>query len=192
MELRQPPSGFIVKNEHGGTLIPAEGMPMRMHEGAVTIGGNLAITDVPKTLGTTLNGTGLTQSLVNPRPNRYYRATVCVDVSNSNPDEGAQVVLFLQTSVDGSDFVTRAKNIHFVGAGSGDTGEIDNGRHCRLDMVMALGSDFDVEEDSEVLQVRAQIALVGNVDGVEVDSRASSGPYNDAQGTCWLQLTELF
>ncbi len=192
MEMRQPPSGAVIKNSTGGTWVPGEGMPMRVHEQAVTVSGNLAITDVIQTIGTTLGGTGLTQSLVNPRPGRLYRATLCVDVSNNNPDEGAQVVLFLYSSVDGQPQVLRAKNIHFVGAGTGDDGTIDNGRHCRLDLVAQLGEDFGVQEDSQVIQVIPKIALVGNVSGVEIDSRASSGPYSGAQGTAWLQLSELF
>jgi len=192
MEMRQPPSGAVIKNEAGGTWVPGEGMPMRMHEAAVTVSGDLAITDVIQTIGTTLGGTGLTQSLVNPRPGRRYRATLCVDVANNNVDEGAQVVLFLYTSVDGAAQVLRAKNIHFVPAGSGEDGTIDSGRHCRLDMVMQLGEDFGVVDDSEVIQVIPKIALVGNVVGVEIDSRASSGPYSGAQGTAWLQLTECF
>jgi len=190
MEMRQPPSGSVIKNSHDGSLAPGRGMMMRLAEQVVVVGGSQAITSTPQTLGTTLGGVGLTQSLDKPQPGRYYRATVCIDVTNFNATEGAELVLSLDTSTDGEPFVTRVKNLHLLGAGSGEDGDIDNGRHCRLDMVLQLGSDLGVVDGSDVLQVRAQIATVATVSGVEVDSRAASGPVTGAIGTCLLQLSE--
>lgn len=193
MEMRQPTSGGIIKSEEQGTLRPGRGMMMRLAEGLTTVGGDLQISTTPQTLGSQLGGgTVLAQSLINPKPNSYYRAMVCVDVTNNNTTTVAEVVLFLDTSVDGAAWVNRAYNLHLVGAGSGAAGNVDNGRHCRLDMVLRLGEDLDVGDAAQVLQVRARIALVGAVVGAEVDSREASAGYSDAVGTCLLQLSEHF
>lgn len=193
MDLRQATSGGIIHNADRGTLEPGRGMMMRLAEGVTTIGGSLQISTTPQTLGTQLGaGVVLAQSLVNPQPGRYYRASVCIDVTNNNTTNVAEVVLFLDTSVDGAAFVERVFNLHLVNAGSGAAGNVDNGRHCRLDMVLRLGSELGVEEGSQVLQLRSRIALVAAVADCEVDSRAASAGYSGAVGTCLLQLSEHF
>lgn len=193
MEMRQATSGGIIKNSEQGTLEPGRGMMMRLAEGLTTIGGDLQISTTPQTLGSQLGaGTVLVQSLTRPQPGRYYRATVCIDVTNNNTTSVAEVVLQLETSVDGAPFAVEVQNLHLVNAGSGAAGNVDNGRHCRLDMVLRLGSDLGVGENAEVLQVRAKIALVAAVVGCEVDSRETSAGYDDAVGTCLLQLSEHF
>lgn len=184
-----------MQNAEGGDLSPGAGMMLRLEEGYTPIGGSLAITQTPQTLGTVLNGgTVLVESLPAPSPDLRYRASLSIDVSNSNTSTAADVVLFIDTSVDGTTWVNQVNNAHGVGAGSGVDGDQPTEMHCRLDMTMRLGSDLSggMPADAISLRVRGRIAQVGEVVGAEVDSRASSSGYTDLVGTCLLQLSEHF
>jgi len=195
MKVRLSPSGPVIANEEGGELAPGAGMMLRLAEGYTHIGGSLAITQTPQTLGTVLNGgTVLVETLPEPSPDLRYRASLTIDVDNSSTSTAADVVLFIDTSVDGASWVNQVSNTHAVGAGSGVDGDQFTGMHCRLDMTMRLGSDLTggMPVGSPSLRVRGRIAQVGEVVGAEVDSRASSGPYNEFVGTCLLQLSEHF
>lgn len=194
-KLRYSPSGGIVQNEEGGGLAPGPGMMLRLAEGYTLIGGSLAITQTPQTLGTVLNGgTVLVETLPEPSPDLRYRASLTIDVGNSSTSTPADVVLFIDTSVDGSNWVNQVSNTHGVGAGSGVDGSEFTGMHCRLDMTMRLGGDLagGMPAGAPSLRVRGRIAQVGEVVGAEVDSRGSSAGYDDFVGTCLLQLSEHF
>ncbi len=193
--LRYSPSGGIVQNANGGPFAPGDGAMLRLAEGYTVIGGSLAITQTPQTLGTLLGGGAvLVKTLVEPNPDLKYRASLTIDVSNSNTSTAADVVLFIDTSVDGSTWVNQVNNAHGVGAGSGVDGDQPTEMHCRLDMTLIRGGDLGggMPAGSPSLRVRGRIAQVGEVVGAEVDSRGSSAGYDDLVGTCLLQLSEHF
>lgn len=193
--MRYATSGGLIKNSEGGDFSPGEGMLMRMAEGYTTIGGTLQLTTTPQTLGTTLDGgTVLIKTLTDPQADLRYRASLSVDVFNDNVGNTADVVLFIDTSVDGVNWVNQVNNTHACGAGSGAAGDQSTGMHCRLDMTMRLGSALvgGMPEGSPSLRVRGRIALIAAVTGAVVDSRISTAGYNDFVGTCLLQLSEHF
>jgi hypothetical protein len=193
--LRYSPSGGIVQNAEGAPLAPGAGMMLRLAEGYTAIGGTLQITTTPQTLGTVLGGgTVLVETLADPSPDLRYRASLSIDVMNNSTSTGADVVLFIDSSVDGVNWVEQVNNAHAVGAGSGPDGDEYTGKHCRLDMTMRLGSALGggMAAGAPSLRVRGRIAVVAEVTGAEVDSRGSTGPYDDFVGTCLLQLSEHF
>ncbi len=186
--LRYSPSGGIVENAEGGKLSPGAGMMIRLAEGYTTIGGTLQITTTPQTLGTVLGGgTVLVETLAAPSADLRYRASLSIDVDNSSTSTAGDVVLFLDTSVDGVNWVNQVSNAHGVGP-------LDSSMHCRLDMTMRLGSDLSggMPAAAPSLRVRGRIALTATLVGVEVDSRLSTAGYNSFSGTCLLQLSEHF
>jgi hypothetical protein len=188
LPLRYSPSGAVLSNSSGGELKPGEGMQLRLAEGYTVIGGTLQITTTPQTLGSVLGGgTVLVETLLEPSADLRYRASLSVDVGNSHVSTPGDVVLFIDTSVDGSTWVQQVDNAHAVGPGDGSM-------HCRLDMTMRLGSELSggIPAGSPSLRVRGRIALVAAVTGVEVDSRGQTGGYDDFVGTCLLQLSEHF
>lgn len=196
-KLRYATSGGLIQNAEGGDFAPGAGALMRLAEGYMVVGGTLQITTTPQTLGTLLDaGTVLIQTLDEPAENLRYRASLSVDVVNDNTTTSAEVVLFIDTSVDGgTTWTNQVNNSHFLGAGSGSAGSAENGMHCRLDMTMRLGSALSgggVPDGSPSIKVRGRIALVGAVTGAEVDSRGASASYNAFVGTCLLQLSEHF
>lgn len=186
--LRYSPSGGIVQNDEGAPLAPGNGMLLRLAETYTPIGGTLQITTTPQTLGTVLDGgTVLVETLADPSPDLRYRASLSIDVGNSHTSTPGDVVLFIDSSVDGVSWVNQVNNAHAVGPNDGSM-------HCRLDMTMRLGSDLTggMPAAAPSLRVRGRIALVAAVTGVEVDSRSSTGSYDDFVGTCLLQLSEHF
>lgn len=194
--LRYSPSGGIVQNAQGAPLVPGSGMMLRLAEGYSVIAGSLAITSTPQTLGSVLDGgTVLVETLPEPSPDLKYRASLTIDVVNNSTSTPADVVLFLDTSVDGTSWVEQVNNAHGVGAGTDVDGDAEsNFRQCRLDMTLRLGAALGggMPAGAPSLRVRGRIAQVGEVVGVEVDSRGSSAGYMDLQGTCLLQLSEHF
>jgi hypothetical protein len=195
-KLRLATSGAVLKNAQGGYLDLGTGAMLRLAEGYTVVGGTLQITTTPQTLGSVLDGgTVLVQELDSPDANLRYRASLSVDVVNDNTSTSAEVVLFIDTSVDnGVTWDEQVNNSHFLGAGSGSAGSAENGMHCRLDMTMRLGSALvgGIPAETLALKVRGRIAVVGAVTGAEVDSRGSSASYNAFVGTCLLQLSEHF
>jgi len=182
----------VITNPEGGELAPGAGMMLRLSEGYTQVGGTALITQTPQTLGTVLGGgTVLVETLPAPSPNLRYRVSLAVDVTNTDTATAADVVLFLDTSVDGVNWIEQVNNARGVGATVGTDG---NDMHCRLDMTLRLGSDLigGMPASAPSLRARGRIAQVGEVAGVIVDSRGSSGPYNDFVGTCLLQLSEHF
>lgn len=187
-KLRYAPSGGPVQNAEGADLTPGAGMMLRLAEGYSVIGGSLQITTTPQTLGSVLGGgTVLVESLPAPAADLRYRASLSIDVGNSHTSTPGDVVLFIDSSVDGVNWVEQVNNSHAVGPADGSM-------HCRLDMTMRLGSELTggLPATSAALRVRGRIALVAAVTGVEVDSRGSTGGYDDFVGTCLLQLSEHF
>lgn len=193
MKIRLSPSGPVVENSNGGPFEPGTGAMLRLAEGYTTIGGSLQMSSVPNTIGTVLGGgTVLIQSLANPNPDLYYRATVFLDVLNTSTNQSAHVVLFIDTSADGSTWTEQAGNMHVVGAGSGIDGGLAGPRQVRLDMTLKLGSTIAELDGANPLRVRARIGLVTAVDGALVSSEASDGSFDDLVGTAYLSLSEHF
>lgn len=163
-------------------------MTLRLAEGYTLIGGSLQITTTPQTLGSVLGGgTVLVETLPEPSPDLRYRASLSIDVGNSHTSTPGDVVLFIDSSIDGVNWVEQVNNAHAVGPNDGSM-------HCRLDMTMRLGSALTggMPAAAPSLRVRGRIALVAAVTGVEVDSRGQTGSYDDFVGTCLLQLSEHF
>jgi len=188
LPIRYSPSGAVIANSDGGELKPGTGMMLRLSESYTVIGGSLQISTTPQTLGSVLGGgTVLVETLPEPSADLRYRASLSIDVGNSHTSTPGDVVLFIDTSVDGATWVEQVNNDHAVGPADGSM-------HCRLDMTMRLGGDLlgGMPAGSPSLRVRGRIALVAALTGVEVDSRGATGGYDDFVGTCLLQLSEHF
>ncbi len=199
MKLRLSPSGPVVENAEGGPLEFGTGAVLRLAEATTTVGGSLALTNVGQTIGTVLGGgTVMIASLLAPRADYRYRATVLVDVKSLAEVANAQCVLYLDTSADGLNWVERVVNAHEVGR-SVDATEIisSNARQVRLDLPMALGSALGVTGSSSSLRVRARIRKTDNVaaDSLLISSEVASAgttPVTGLIGTGYLSLSEHF
>lgn len=192
MIIRLSPSGPPILNSGGGPLQPGTGMMLRLAEGTTTIGGSLAIPSAgsPATIGTLLGGgIVLIETLDNPNPNLNYRATLLLDVANEVTNSAGEVQLYIDTSVDGSTWVSQVGNEHIVAAGSGATSDEPSGRQVRVDMTLRLGGSINggMPVGSPSLRVRGRISAT--LGAPVVDSSAGAG---DLVGSVLLQLSEHF
>jgi hypothetical protein len=195
MKIRLSPSGPVVENSGGGPFEPGTGAMLRLAEGTTTIGGSLALSTDPLTIGTQLGGgTVLVETLLLPNAELNYRATLLLDVVNTNTNTVAEVQLFLDTSVDGTNWVEQVANVHVLGAGSGIDGGLASARQVRLDMTLRAGSALSggMAADSPSLRVRGRIAVAAGGSSAVVNSDATSGSLEDLTGTALLQLSEHF
>jgi hypothetical protein len=197
MIIRLSPSGPPILNAGGGPLQPGAGMQLRLAEGMTTIGGSLAIPSqgAPATIGTILGGgTVLVETLLAPNPLLNYRATLLLDVLNTQTNAAGSVQLFIDTSVDGSTWVEQVGNTHAVPAGSGVDGTLASGRQVRVDMTLRAGSALagGMLSTAPSLRVRGRVCALAANGGLQVSSEAASGAFTNLVGTAILQLSECF
>lgn len=187
--IRLSPSGPII----GKGASPGPGARIRLTEATSVMAGSLAIPTTPHVIGP--DGFDAPAELVltldAPKENLRYRANLSLDVVNSSTNEGGEVVLYLEISVDGgTTYTTRAKNAHLINS----TPEDLEARQMQVWLPLTLGSAVGVSDASHPpsikLRARAQQVLLG---ACCVSSSATSGgssPVSDLNGTIHLELEE--
>lgn len=186
-KIRLAPSGPVVFEMGSGARL-------RLVESETTMGGTVAVPTTASTICT--DGFGGTSAVIEqitaPKEKLKYRADLRLDLFNVSSSHNAIVCLFLQSSVDGTTWVTRAKNAHILqpqlGVGTEDNGQA---REASLSLVLTEGGSFGVVEGTTTaLQFRAQARLVtGSLGDVEVSSLATATE-TGLNGTIHLSLEE--
>lgn len=181
--IRLSPSGPVIQNANGGTMVPGPGARLRLVEASCTIGGTLAITPSPETLGPVLGGPALTVSLPNPQGGLEYRVTALLDVFNTSTNVTASVELYLDLSTDGgATWPEKASNTHLVG--------FTGARQVRCDMKLAPGGSLGVGAGVTSLIARARIGASAGTPNVLAESAGTPGDAATSVGTVLLQLEE--
>lgn len=197
LPIRYSPSGAIITNAQGGPLAPGPGARLRLTETNSTMGGSLA---VPGTAGT-INGDGfagssaLVLTLDTPQENLQYRALLRLDMINTVTAVRAEVVLFLDTSVDGgSSYTNRAKVAHSLEIPN-SVGGASGAEPVQINLPLILGSSLGVDDDvptaSLKLRARAQLT-VGTAGSVVVNAASTSGAVTGLDGSIHMELEECF
>lgn len=181
--IRLSPSGPVIQNANGGTMVPGPGARLRLVEASCTIGGSLAISTVPQVIGPQL-GNGLTLSLPLPLPQAglEYRVTALIDVFNLSTNVTGSCELFIDTSPDNVTWTEQASNSHFVG--------FSGGRQVRCDMKLKAGSLIGVTAGATGLNVRARIGASAGNPNILAESASTPGSAATSVGSFLLQLEE--
>ncbi len=200
--IRLSPSGPVIANANGGPLDAGPGMRLRLTEAQSTMGGSLAVPVAPDVISAAGFGdpAAIVLTLTGPKAGLRYRAKLSLDLNNVTTAVLTQVVLYLDTSIDGgTTYTNRAKCAHIVAPGS--TSHFDAPNNCRngdvyllLTLGSALGVDDDVPTASLKLRARANMPL-GTLGNVLVSSLATSAggtPVTSCGGTVHLELEECF
>lgn len=193
--IRLSPSGPVVENANGGPLVPGSGMRLRLTETQFTMTGSLAIPASADTVGPAGFGASsqATLTLLEPNADLYYRANVELDVINTSTNTDGEVVLYLDTSVDGgTTWTNNVKTMHVSAKalGNGTAGAVR--ASCKL--LMTAGGSLGVDDDHKVsikLRARAQLP-VGVPANTLVNSAATSGAVTGLSGSVYLSLEECF
>jgi hypothetical protein len=188
LPIRYSPSGAVIATMDAGARL-------RLTEATIVMGGSLAIPAVADVIGP--DGFGDADALVltfdKPKQLSMYRAELELDVINASTNVGAEVVLYLDTSVDGgTTWTNRAKTMHKVGATT-PAGQV---RPIKINLDITEGSNLGVFDSvpPDYLKLRARASLpVGVAASVTVDSLATSGggtPVAGCTGTVHMELEE--
>lgn len=188
--IRLSPSGPII----GKGATPGPGARIRLTEATSVMGGSQAIPTVPDVISP--DGFGDPDALVltldAPKPDLHYRANLALDVINTSTNEGGEVVLYLDVSLDGGmNFTNRAKNVHVINSTVTDT----EGRPMQVWLPLTLGSALGIADSSPPpsIKLRARAQLVAGNNATMVSSPGTSGgssPVADLNGSIHMQLEE--
>ncbi len=181
--IRLSPSGPVIQNANGGTMVPGPGARLRLVEASCTIGGSLAISTVPQVIGPQL-GNGLTLSLPLPLPQAglEYRVTALVDVLNLSTNVTASVELYIDTSPDNVTWTEQASNTHLVG--------FSGARQVRCDMKLKAGSLLGVGPASTGMNTRVRIGASAGSPNALVESASTPADAATTVGSFLVQLEE--
>lgn len=197
LPIRYSPSGAVIANTDGGPLTPGSGMRLRLTEAMSTMGGSLAVPVAAAVIGpdgfAVATATVLTLDL--PKEGLKYRAKLSLDLVNTTTNVAAQVVLYLDTSLDGgTTWTNRARSAHVVSPSSTSTQGARNGD---VYLPMTLGEDLGIDDSvptpSIKMRARANLPL-GTAGDVVVSSLAASGgtSVTSLNGTIHMELEECF
>lgn len=193
LPVRYSPSGAVIATFDSGARL-------RLTESSLVMGGSLAIPAVADVIGP--DGFGDADALVltldKPKTLSKYRANLMLDIANSATNVGAQVVLYLDTSVDGgTTWTNRAKAMHKIDALNEAGGVTLEVRPASVFLNLIEGGSLGVDDSAPTptasLKIRARAnAPVGTIGQVFVDSLATSGgtPVTGCQGTIHMELEE--
>lgn len=189
LPIRYSPSGKVIAEI--GT-----GMQLRLEETNSTMSGSLAVpavADVISSGGFGVSGSAIVLTLANPKEDNLYRAELSLDVQNTATNVEGQVVLYLDTSVDGgTTWTNRAKTAHLIDAET-SSGE---SRQMQINLCLISGESLGVDDSVPTanLKIRARASLAqGSAALVLVNSPASSGggsPVTNLDGTIHMEFTE--
>lgn len=199
LPIRYSPSGAVI-----ATL--ASGARLRLTETAAVITGpgpgtiNIpAAADASSVICTDGFGgaSAIVLTLANPLQANQYRAELELDVINTSTNVEGQVVLYLDTSVDGgTTWTNRAKVAHLIDAQNEAGATNSESRPMAINLVLTTGQQLGcVDGTTTSLKLRARANLpVGTAGAVKVDSPAASGGGGSAvtglQGTFHAELEE--
>ncbi len=197
LPIRYAPSGAVISNNDGGGLKPGSGMRLRLVEAMTIMGGSLAVPAVAAVVGpdgfAVDTATVLTLDL--PKDGLKYRAKLSLDLINTTTNVPAQVVLYLDTSLDGgTTWSNRARSMHVV---SPDSLTLQGARNCDIYLPLTLGGDLGIDDavptPSIKLRARANLPL-GTAGDVVASSAAASGgtSVTSLNGTIHMELEECF
>jgi hypothetical protein len=189
--IRLSPSGPII-GKGGGS--PGPGARLRLTEATSTMGGTLDIPTVPDVIGP--EGFGAPAALVltldTPKEALQYRANLALDVANTATNQGGEVILYLDLSVDGgTTYTNRAKNAHIVNASITDV----EARQMQVWLPLTLGSVLGVSDAAHPpsIKLRARAQRVLGTSDVAVNSFSTSDgtpPVTGLNGTIHMELEE--
>lgn len=200
LPIRYSPSGAVISNTNGGDLVPGSGMRLRLVEANSAMGGSLA---VPSAAGGAVIGpagfadpSAIVLTIDLPKEGLKYRAKCALDLVNVTTSAECNVVLFLDTSIDGgTTYTNRAKVAHVVSSGSIGQTTPQGARNADVTLPLTLGSDLGVDDDVPTanikLRARAQLT-VGALGNVLANSLATSGSVTSLNGSIHMELEECF
>jgi hypothetical protein len=188
--IRLSPSGPII----GKSATPGPGARIRLTEATSVMGGSQAIPTVPDVISP--DGFGDPDALVltldAPKPDLHYRANLALDVINTSTNEGGEVVLYLDVSLDGgTSFTNHAKNVHVINS----TVEDVEARQMQVWLPLTLGSDLGISESTPPasIKLRARANRVVGTSSLMVSSQATSEgdvPVSGLNGSLHMELEE--
>jgi hypothetical protein len=200
LPVRYSPSGSPIANAGGAPLSFGPGARLRLTEAQSLMGGSQAIPTSPgEDSVISPDGFGdadaVVLTLLAPKQALQYRAKLSLDVINDSTNTAAEVVLYLDTSVDGgTTYTNRAKCVHKIDSMQ-DTNEARNmDAYLPLSLGSALGIDDGVPTPSIKLRARANLP-VGTLGNVLVSSLSTSGggsAVTGLNGTIHMELEECF
>jgi hypothetical protein len=187
--IRLSPSGPII-----GKATPGPGARIRLTEATSVMGGSQAIPTVPDVISPDGfgNPTAVVLTLDAPKPDLHYRANLALDVINTSTNEGGEIVLYLDVSLDGgTSFTNRAKNVHIINA----TVEDVEARQMQVWFPLTLGSDLGISESTPPasIKLRARANRVVGTSALMVSSLGTSNgdvPVSDLNGSIHMELEE--
>jgi len=196
--IRLSPSGPVIGNTGGAPLEFGPGARLRLTETNSVMGGSQQIpTATPDAIssgGFGVPGSTVVLTLANPKQALEYRAKILLDVSNDSTNSVGEVILYLDTSIDGGvTYTERVKNSHYVGNDdSGDTFV----RQVELCLGLILGTSLGVDDTvpTPTLKLRARAMQTGDFETMNVVSLATSGTGGiiNLEGTIHMELEECF
>lgn len=200
LPVRYSPSGAVISNTDGGPFTPGAGARLRLAEATTTMGGSLAVPAVADVIGP--DGFGdpdaLVLTLATPKAGLKYRAVLTLDVLNTITNVGAEVVLYLDTSVDGgTTYTNRCRSMHKIGCATDLATDVPNARNIDIHFPMTLGTSLGVDDSAPPanIKLRARASLpVGTAAGTLVSSASEStgGAVSGCNGTIHMELEECF
>lgn len=202
LPIRYSPSGAVISNPDGGPLTPGSGMRLRLTEAMSTMGGSLAVPAVADVISAAGFGdpAAVVLTLDLPKEGLKYRAKLSLDVVNVTTNINTEVVLYLDTSVDGgASYTNRCKSVHSVKSGStSQVAPVGNARNVDVYLPLALGSDLGIDDATPTanIKLRARASMpLGTAADVLVSSKATSlggTPVPGCNGTIHMELEECF
>jgi hypothetical protein len=184
-KLRLSPSGPVI-GEVGN------GFRLRFGDHQATMTGSLAVpTAKSPVCADGFGGAGpIVMAFPAPKAEHMYRAEFRLDLLNTTTSHTDQVVLFIETSIDGGAWTVRSKNAHVVNS-AGVANSVPQARECSVSLPLTLGADLGVLPDSTEIEFRVSAQLTsGTETDVEVSTLATSGSVSGLNGTLYYQIEE--
>jgi hypothetical protein len=188
--IRLSPSGPII----GKASSPGPGARLRLTEATSPMGGSQSIPSTPEVISAAgfFSSPPLLLTLDAPKAGLLYRANLALDVINTSTNEGGEVVLYLDVSLDGgTTFTTRAKNAHVINSSETDV----EARQMQVWFPLTLGTDLGINDATPPpsIKLRARAQRVVGSPALLVSSLATSdggAPVSGLNGTIHLELEE--
>lgn len=145
------------------------------------------------------NAAAVVLTLDAPKAGLKYRAKLSLDLVNVTTNVATQVVLYLDTSIDGGvTYTNRAKNSHVVSPGSTSHVTPQGARMADLHLGLTVGENLGINDAAPPasIKLRARASLpLGTAGDVVVSSLFFSGggtPVEALDGTIHMELEECF
>jgi hypothetical protein len=183
MKLRLSPSGPVIGDAGGG-------FRLRLTDVQSAMSGSLAVPTASSVVCS--DGFGgsvpIILQLALPKPEHKYRANFRLDLVNTTTNSSGEVVLYLETSVDGTNWTVRSKNGHLVNPSTNDNAA----RQAELALPLTLGEALGIVDGTAILYVRASArCTVGDAGQVHASVPATSGGVSGLDGTLYYELEEV-